>query len=215
MIHYPAALVQAAVGGAGLLVLGVAVGGTDGPVRLDTLIAGTVSRNPPWPATALAVDWLGEPVGAALLAVLVAGIMLLAARPRYAAVVVLVQPLILVVADGLKLVVGRTIHGGSLSFPSGHTAGAVAFALMLALFLADVGGLRTVGRVVVVVGAAVVVGSVAGWAQIVVGAHYPTDTVGGLLLAVALVPLTALVVDRVADRRGRSPSPSRDDAGLR
>jgi undecaprenyl-diphosphatase len=39
-----------------------------------------------------------------------------------------------------------------------------------------------------------------GWAQVALGAHYPTDVLGGWCTALAVVPATAWLVDRIADR---------------
>ncbi|WP_181779588.1 phosphatase PAP2 family protein [Pseudonocardia pini] len=208
-LRYPGAWVQAGVGGTLLLVLGVLVADTHAPGPVDTLLSGAVSRASPWPAVALAVDWLGEPVGALLVAATLSAVLLVARRPRFVVVLVASQASVLVLGDALKIAVGRTIHEGSPSYPSGHTAGAVAFALVLGLFLADVGGLRGGVEAVAVLALGLVAALVAGWAQVVLDAHYPTDTVGGLFLGVAVVPVWAQVVDGVADRRrGRVPPDS-------
>jgi membrane-associated phospholipid phosphatase len=39
------------------------------------------------------------------------------------------------------------------------------------------------------------------WAQVLLNAHYPTDTVGGFCAALAVVPAVAWTIDRVADSR--------------
>jgi membrane-associated phospholipid phosphatase len=39
------------------------------------------------------------------------------------------------------------------------------------------------------------------WAQVLLNAHYPTDTLGGFCAALAVVPLVAWTIDRVADRK--------------
>ncbi len=41
-----------------------------------------------------------------------------------------------------------------------------------------------------------------GWAEVALGAHYPTDVLGGWCTALAVTPATALVVDRLGDRLG-------------
>jgi undecaprenyl-diphosphatase len=48
-----------------------------------------------------------------------------------------------------------------------------------------------------------------GWAQVTLGAHYPTDALGGWCTALAVVPATAWLVDRTADRWSDRPA----DAG--
>ncbi|NEA01161.1 phosphatase PAP2 family protein, partial [Streptomyces sp. SID10116] len=52
-----------------------------------------------------------------------------------------------------------------------------------------------------VLGAALVAGAAMGWAQVALSAHYPTDVLGGWCTALAVVPMTAWLVDRVADSR--------------
>ncbi|MFF7441451.1 phosphatase PAP2 family protein [Streptomyces sp. NPDC008122] len=156
---------------------------------------------PPWSYVAQALDFLGEPVGAPLLVgAAVLGCLLLR-RPRAAVFVVLGVGAAVGVAKVLKSLVGRTIHGDNLSFPSGHTAFFTAFALVVALLVA--GGLR-VGRTVgvsLVMVSTLLAAAFMGWAQVVLGAHYPTDVVGGWCTAVAVVPAVARGVDRVADGR--------------
>jgi membrane-associated phospholipid phosphatase len=100
----------------------------------------------------------------------------------------------------VKPIVGRTIHGEFLSYPSGHTALATALALVIGLVVADRLGLGRVAAVVLVVGLALVAGVAMGWAEVALGAHYPTDAVGGFCAALAAVPATAWLVDRVAER---------------
>jgi undecaprenyl-diphosphatase len=39
-----------------------------------------------------------------------------------------------------------------------------------------------------------------GWAQVVLGAHYATDALGGWCTALVVIPATAWLVDRTADR---------------
>ncbi|MEU1228456.1 phosphatase PAP2 family protein [Streptomyces sp. NPDC005828] len=156
---------------------------------------------PPWLDVAQVLDFLGEPVGAPLLVgAAVVGCLLLR-RPRAAVFVVLGVGVAVGVAKVLKSLVGRTIHGDNLSFPSGHTAFFTAFALVVALLVAGwlrVG--RTVGVSLVVV-STLLAAAFMGWAQVVLGAHYPTDVVGGWCTAVAVVPAVAWGVDRVADGR--------------
>ena len=181
---------------------------TAGPVD-----AGALATLQEWfPASrsaALAVDWFGEPLGALLLSGSLAVGCLLAGRWRLAVLAVLVQAFIGALSGLLKPVFERTIHGGFLSYPSGHTAGATAFALVLGLLLAQLGraGLRC--GLLVVLGVTMLLGAVAASAQILLVAHYPTDTLGGFLTALALVPAAALLLDVGADRiAGRRVPPA-------
>ncbi|QFZ77795.1 phosphatase PAP2 family protein [Streptomyces fagopyri] len=154
----------------------------------------------PWRSFALATDFLGEPVGAAtLIAVVVTGCLLLR-HPRAAVLVVVGAGLSVGTATLLKSLVGRTIHGGNLSYPSGHTAFATALALVMALLATGRLGLGRTAGTSLVLAAALVAGAVMGWAQVSLGAHYPTDVLGGWCTALAVVPVAAWLVDRTADR---------------
>lgn len=149
-----------------------------------------------WHTVALVIDFAGEPVGAAVLLVALAGACLAAGKRRLAVLAVLGPGVTVAVTMLLKPLVGRTIHGpDNLSFPSGHTASAAAFGFVLGLLLIDA------RRVVLVLGAAMLAGAAMAWSQVTLGAHYETDTIGGLCIALAVVPVTAWLLDRVADRR--------------
>lgn len=146
---------------------------------------------------ALGIDFLGEPVGSVLvLVVLTVGCW--AAGRRRSAVLVLVAAGVTVGATTvLKPVVDRTIHGGYLSYPSGHTAFATALALVLALTVAERLQLGAIGGTALVLGVAVLAGAVMGWTEVALSAHYPTDAIGGFCTALVVVPPTAWAVDRI------------------
>jgi undecaprenyl-diphosphatase len=170
------------------------------------------SVGPPWRRVALATDFLGEPVGAAALVVVIATGCLLLRRPRGAVLVVAAAGAAVGAATLLKHLVGRTIHGDdNLSYPSGHTAFLTALALVVALLAAGRPGLGRAAGVSLVLGVALVAGAGMGWAQVALGAHYPTDALGGWCTALAVVPVTAWLVDRVADRPGDRAADRRDD----
>ncbi|MFK8906343.1 phosphatase PAP2 family protein [Streptomyces sp. YS-3] len=194
--------------------LGVLYAGRGGPGGLDRwLVPPTAdSVGPPWRRAALALDFLGEPAGSVMLvATLVAGCLLLR-RPRAAVLVVVGVGVTVGTATLLKHVVGRTIHGdGNLSYPSGHTAFATALALVVALPASGRPGLGRAAGTSLVLAAALAAGAVMGWAQVALGAHYPTDVLGGWCTALAVVPATAWLVDRAAGRRiGKRPDPASD-----
>jgi undecaprenyl-diphosphatase len=161
---------------------------------------------PPWRHVALATDFLGEPGGAAtLVAAAVTGCLLLR-RPRGAVLVVAGAALTVGATRLLKPLVGRTIHGAdNLAYPSGHTAFLTAFALAVALTAAGRLGLGRAAGTSLVLATALVAGAAMGWAQVALGAHYPTDVLGGWCTALAVTPATAWLVDRIADgaRRAR------------
>ncbi|MFH9350836.1 phosphatase PAP2 family protein [Kitasatospora sp. NPDC017646] len=186
---------------AGLVVvaLGVRYAGGGGPGRVDARIGAAVDGvQPPWRSVALVLDSLGEPVGATALVVAVVTGCLLLRRPRAAVFTVVAVGVTVGAATLLKHLVGRTIHDGNLSYPSGHTAFATALALVLALL-----GAGRQGRYGLWPAAALVAGTVMGWAQVALGAHYPTDALAGWCTALSVVPATAWLVDRTADRQTR------------
>ncbi|MGW2372898.1 phosphatase PAP2 family protein [Kitasatospora sp. NPDC001683] len=198
-----------------VLVLGIRYAGDDGPGRVDARIGAAVyGPGTPWRSVALTMDSLGEPVGAAALVGAVVTGCLLLRRPRAAVFAVAGVGLAVGAATLLKHLAGRTIHGGNLSYPSGHTAFATALALVLAMLATrrrgqdgphrggglSLGGGRTAGTLLVLA-AALLAGAAMGWAQVALGAHYPTDVLGGWCTALAVVPATAWLVDRAAEQR--------------
>jgi len=183
--------------------LGVLYSGHSEPGAVDRWIIQPTadSLGPPWRRVALALDFLGEPVGAAALIVAAVAGCLLLRRPRAAVLVVAGAAMTVGTATLLKHLVGRTIHGaGNLSYPSGHTAFFTALALMAALLATRRLGLGRTAGPSFVLASALVAGAAMGWAQVGLGAHYPTDVLGGWCTALAVIPATAWLVDRIADR---------------
>ncbi|MGW4874638.1 phosphatase PAP2 family protein [Streptomyces chartreusis] len=183
--------------------LGVAFSGHTEPGRVDRWVVDPTadSVGPPWRGVALAVDFLGEPLGAAMLVGAVVTGCLLLRSPRAAVFVVAGPGIAVVTATLLKSLVGRTIHGDdNLSYPSGHTAFLTSLALVVALLVTGRLGLGRTAGTLVVLAAAPVAGATMGWAQVALGAHYPTDVLGGWCTALAVIPATAWLVDRTADR---------------
>ncbi|MER5227239.1 phosphatase PAP2 family protein [Streptomyces flaveus] len=186
-----------------VVVLGVLYAGHGESGRVDRWIIQPTadSVRPPWRNVALATDFLGEPVGAAMLVVAAVTGCLLLRWPRAAVLVVVGVGMTVGTARLLKPLVGRTIHGdGNLSYPSGHTAFLTALALVVALLATGRLGLGRTAGTLLVLAAALVAGAAMGWAQVALGAHYPTDVLGGWCTALAVVPTTAWLVDRMADR---------------
>ncbi|MFF2775497.1 phosphatase PAP2 family protein [Streptomyces sp. NPDC058052] len=195
----------AALAASAVVLIGVRYAGAGGSgtvdARIGAAVAGTVPR---WRRAALAVDFLGEPAGAAVLVLAAVALCLVLRRPRAAVLAVAGTGLTVGATKLLKPLVGRTIHEGYLSYPSGHTAFLTAFALVPALLAA-----RRLGRAagaLLVLSAALVAGAVMGWAQVALSAHYPTDTLGGWCTALAVVPATAWLIDRAAERAAGRPA---------
>ncbi|NUK00015.1 phosphatase PAP2 family protein [Streptomyces lunaelactis] len=185
-----------------VVVLGVLYAGHSEPGRVDRWIIQPTadSVRPPWRYVALATDFLGEPVGAAALVVAAVTGCLLLRRPRAAVLIVAGAGLTVGASTLLKSLVGRTIHGDdNLSYPSGHTAFFTALALMVALLATGRLCLGRTAGTLLVLAAALAAGAAMGWAQVALGAHYPTDVLGGWCTALAVIPATAWLVDRMAD----------------
>lgn len=153
----------------------------------------------PWRQLALVVDWTGEPVGAALVLATIVIVFLRAGYGRAAILAVAGPAAAVAVTTGMKPLVGRTINDGFLSFPSGHTATATAFALVVMLVVVR-NRTAVVGMALIAV-VTVAAAAVMAWGQVLLNAHYPTDTLGGFCATFAVVPLVAWTIDRLADRR--------------
>jgi len=152
-----------------------------------------------WPDAgygALVIDYVGQPAGVVVGTGLLAAICLTLGRWRLAVVVVVGLGVTGVVTLGLKPVVGRTIHDGFLAYPSGHTATATVFALVVMLLVVDLHGTGTRFGLLLILSGACVGGATMALSQITLGAHYPTDTVGGFCVAMVVVPATAYLIDR-------------------
>ncbi|QYN24778.1 phosphatase PAP2 family protein [Amycolatopsis sp. DSM 110486] len=192
-------LVVAGLGLVVLVVLAVLFAGESQPTAFDTpLLPGPDLLPDPWWYLATAVDFVGEPAGSAIVIVLITGGALLARRPRTAVLTLVGCGLTVAVTSLLKPITGRTIHGHFLSYPSGHTAFATALALIGAFVLAD--RLHRAAAITLTLTLALICGALMAWAEVGLGAHYPTDTIGGFAAALAIVPATAFAIDRVAVR---------------
>ncbi|NGO74908.1 phosphatase PAP2 family protein [Streptomyces sp. YC504] len=191
--------------------VGIMYAGHSEPGRVDRWFVDPTddSVRAPWRGLALIIDFWGEPAGAALLGVAAVAGCLLLRRPRAALLVVAGAALAVGATTVLKSVVGRTIHGEFLSYPSGHTAYVTAVALVMALVAAERTGLGRAAGSALVLTVALVVGATMGWAQVGLGAHYPTDVLGGWCTALAVVLSTAWVIDRVARRQAGGGRPDR------
>ncbi|MEU9206604.1 phosphatase PAP2 family protein [Streptomyces sp. NPDC048415] len=200
-----------------VVVLGGVYAGHDEPGTVDRWIIQPTadSVRPPWRNVALATDFLGEPAGSAMLVVAAVAGCLLLRRPRAAVLIIAGVGMTVATTTLLKPLVGRTIHGDNLSYPSGHTAFVTALALMVALLATGRLGLGRRAGTLLVLAAALVAGAAMGWAQVALGAHYPTDVLGGWCTALAVIPATAWLVDSIADRIADRMADRMADVGRR
>jgi membrane-associated phospholipid phosphatase len=104
----------------------------------------------------------------------------------------------------LKPLIHRTFTG-FLSFPSGHTTAAFALAGSIVVLLAGPPDTRlpvslraVLAALTLGAGALVAIGLVVG------RQHYFTDTIGGAAVGIGVALSAALVIDKVAERRGRA-----------
>ncbi len=206
----------AVLGALAAVALGVLFAGDDGPGAVDERIRPAAGgAGAPGHDVALAVDFWGEPAGAAaLVAALVTGLLLLR-RTRAAVLTVAGAGAAVAATTLLKPVVGRTINDGYLSYPSGHTAFVTALALVAALAAVGRCGPDGAAGTLLVLAAALVAGAAMGWAQVALGAHYATDAVGGWCTALAVVPAAAWLTDRIADGIAGRRTGRGTDAGRR
>jgi undecaprenyl-diphosphatase len=169
-------------------------GGTLGP--FDGHAEPLTGPRPPWHDVAVVIDFCGEPLGSTILTAAASAACLMARRVRLAVLTVAGVALTVTTTTLLKPLVGRTIHDVYLSFPSGHTAFATALALVLALLTIDILRLGARGTTLVLLATVAPAGTAMGWTEVVLSAHYPTDTLGGFCTALAVVPATAWLVGR-------------------
>lgn len=196
----PLAIVSG-LGAAALVVLGVAFAGASVGTPLDAPIqSGVMGLGSPWRQIGMVIDFTAEPVGSVLVfAGLVLGLVKLGHR-RAAVLVLAGTGVSVALTTALKPLVGRTINNGFLAFPSGHTASATSTALVLMLVLVHRRRLRATTGMLLIASVTTVAAAAMAWAQVLENSHYPTDTVGGFCAALTVVPPTAWLIDRVADR---------------
>jgi undecaprenyl-diphosphatase len=140
---------------------------------------------------------LGDPTVVTVLAILVAAALWFRSRRTAAAYVLLVRLAAVVVGWVLKTAVGRSrpvlahpvAHAHGFSFPSGHALGSAALYGSVAVVLG-----RRLSRTVAVAVAALPPVVVAA-TRVLLGVHYPSDVVAGLVLGWACALLLTVVAE--------------------
>jgi undecaprenyl-diphosphatase len=187
--------------GASVAVLGSHFAGDTHAGPVDRAIAGDVTmRHGIARVLGQGIADLGNPLPVAVALVLLAVAAYAVRGPRGLALALL-GPLLAMMTTSLVLkpLIDRT-HGGALAFPSGHTTAVGSMAVAAGTLLL---GWTVVPRVLRWAGAGVLglIVVAVGAAMVGRGYHYPTDTLGGAGVALAVVLFVALVVDAVGDRR--------------
>jgi membrane-associated phospholipid phosphatase len=149
------------------------------------------------------IHYLAHPRSVIVLAGLLAVLAFVLSRRRLAALAVLGPGLTGVATTLLKPIFDRTLSG-SPAYPSGHTAGLTALAIVTALLLVSCIRMGVVETAVLVTLTTLGAGLAMAVTLTALDLHYPTDTIGGFGTAVAVVLAAALVLDLLADRRWRT-----------
>jgi membrane-associated phospholipid phosphatase len=155
------------------------------------------------------IGTVGNPLPVALAAVALAGVALARGRPRLSVLVLFLVLATSVSSQALKALLAYPRYGDQVdgahvdpaAFPSGHATASLTLGIALVLVVSP--KLRPLAAVV---GAALAVA--VSFSVVSMGWHYPSDIIGGFLLATAwtLVLLAALRVldDRYPERTARS-----------
>ena len=219
LAHRRVVLAVASVAFAAMAILGVRYSGMRGPGHFDHAIDSRIQ----WdfanhPTLRQHVINLSTPGNAVAICALLCVLFLLTRRRRLAALSIAGPAVSVVLVDVvLKPLFDRRL-AGALSYPSGHTAAAASIALVVVV--AMIGPSRPPWPAAVrycVAALAVVAPGMVAAALIADGYHYATDTIGGLLVAVASVLGAALSIDALAGgprSAGQEQSVSPDDAEL-
>lgn len=179
-----------------------------GPFTLDEWWHGVaaVSRGSAPHAIAVFMAEAGSGIGAAACTAIAAALLLALRRPRDAASVATAMLLGIAASETIKALVLRPrpweqlYHAAGSSYPSGHSMGAAALAVSLALVAAESRRLsRTATRWAWAVAAAWIVTMM--WSRTALHVHWLTDTVAGALLGTCTAILARRVWFGTAERQ--------------
>jgi len=207
----PPLLLAAACGCAALfLVLLLAAYGSDAAREADaTSLLGFVAVESNGGSLPDLLAHFGDPGAVIVIGALLAGIAALRGRPRVAAAIVLLIGITSVSSQVLKTVLAYPRYEGMIggahvapeAFPSGHSTAAMAIALCLVLAAP-----ARVRPLAALVGAGFALG--VAFSVIALGWHFPSDAVGGFLLAsgwaLLLMAGLAYLDERYPAQSGRS-----------
>ncbi|MGF7235833.1 MAG: phosphatase PAP2 family protein [Frankia sp.] len=199
----------------GLAVLASRVADRTGPLAVDRRVdEPLVYRFHPIAPVFRGLTQLGSPAGIAVLSVLLAALSLAVGHRRAALLALACPPLAGALTEyALKPFIGRRA-GRLYAFPSGHTTGAVAVAVVITLLLLPAGAFTRVPhplRLLLTL-MAVVLASAVPLGLVVLRYHYATDVLAGAAVALATTLTLALTLDTAARRLTRHdrPGPSPD-----
>src|SRR3954469_22471822 len=187
-----------------------------GPLqRLDQSIANSLNDLvAPHPAVVKALTTITQAGGRGVLiplVVMVIVLLLIRRRPRLALYLAVTGLGAMLLDPSLKTLVGRVrpvvgdpiAHGGGNSFPSGHTLGATIVYGMLTLVFLSLAKGRWRGWLM---GVAAVLIVAIGLSRIALGVHFLSDVLGGWLLGLAWISITAYAF-RLWRREAGRPTP--------
>lgn len=183
--------------------LGVRYAHTRTPGRFDRHLDAAIQRRvADHPHLVVHIVDLADPGSIIVICAVLCALFLLLNRTRLAVLAVLGPALAGGLVDlVLKPLFDRHIDT-SLSFPSGHTAATASLALVVICAMVGPGRLQwPVGLRWLIAVAATASVPIIAIALVGGGYHYATDTIGGLLVAIACVLSVALMIDAIAGQQ--------------
>lgn len=194
--------VVAALAALVLAVVAARYAGDSMPGRLDTWAKAAAEDRWPEPGIGtILIATIGDPLWVVVFTSLLTALFLALGRRRLAVVLVASMGMTGFVTTALKPLVGRTINGPFLAYPSGHTAAGTVLGLVVALLLVDLLRVGWLPGMLLILSGGGVAGVEMALSQVIIGTHYLTDTVGGFCTALVVVPAMAYLVDRLPEPR--------------